>query len=59
MYKLINTNRNIDEIFLSVNCSEFYKQNTLSLYSSINTDENILSIYIKRIALKKERIKIK
>jgi hypothetical protein len=27
------------------------------LYPSINTDENILSIYIERIAMGKERIK--
>jgi len=52
--KLINTNGNIDEIFLSVDCSEFYRQNILSLYPLINTDITIPSIYRENYSGKKE-----
>jgi hypothetical protein len=55
--KLLNTNGNIDEIFLSVDCSEFYRQNILSLYPLVNTDITIPSIYIVRITVGKKKLK--
>jgi hypothetical protein len=51
--KLINTNRNINEIFMSIDCSEFYQQNILSLYPSVNTDRTIPLVYTERITMGK------
>jgi hypothetical protein len=34
-----------------------YRQNSLSLYPSINTDKNISSVYTERITMEKKRIK--
>jgi hypothetical protein len=54
---LINTNGNTGKIFLLVDCDEFYRQTFSSLYPSVNTDENILSIYTEGIAVENEGIK--
>jgi len=51
--------QNTNEIFLSVDCGEFFQQNILSLYPSINTDGHISSIYIEGITVRKERMKKK
>jgi len=51
--KLINTNGNTNEIFMSLDCSEFNQHNILLLYPSVNTDGTIPSIYIKGITMKK------
>jgi hypothetical protein len=57
--KLVNTNENIDEIFLFIDCSELYQQNITFFYLSVNTDGNILSVYTMRITVEKKRIKKK
>jgi hypothetical protein len=54
---LANTNRNIDEIFTLIDCSELYLQNNLLLHPSINIDKNILSVYTDAITVGKEEIK--
>ena len=54
---LANTNKNTDGIFSSVDCGEFYRQTFLSLYPSVNTDRNILSVYTEGIEVGKEGIK--
>jgi len=51
--KLVNTNGNIDEMFLFVDCNEFYRQNIISLYTLVNTDRTIPSVYAKRITVEK------
>lgn len=53
---LANTNRNIDEIFTLIDCSELYLQNNLLLHPSINIDKNIL-VYTDAITVGKEEIK--
>ena len=53
---LANTNRNIDEIFTLIDCSELYLQNNLLLHPSINIDKNIL-VYTDAITVEKEEIK--
>jgi hypothetical protein len=53
---LANTNRNIDEIFTLIDCSELYLQNNLLLHPSINIDKNIL-VYTDAITVGKEKIK--
>jgi hypothetical protein len=55
--KFINTNRNTDEMFMSVDCGEFYQLNILLLYPLIKTDRTIL-IYIPR-ELQREKKKLK
>jgi hypothetical protein len=55
--KLANTNRHTDRKSLSIDCDELYRQNSLLLYLSVNTDKNILSVYTDRIIVKKEGIK--
>jgi hypothetical protein len=52
--KLINTNGNTNEMFMSLDCSEFYQHNILLLYPSANTDGTIPSIYTKGITMKKK-----
>jgi hypothetical protein len=56
---LINTNENINGNFSSIDSGELYRQNILSLYPSINTDENVPSVYIERITVEKQGIKKK
>ena len=53
---LANTNRNIDEIFTLIDCSELYLQNNLLLHPSININKNIL-VYTDAITVGKEEIK--
>jgi hypothetical protein len=42
---------------MSIDCSEFYQQNILSLYPSVNIDGTIPSVYTKGITMGKEGIK--
>jgi len=51
---LTNTNENTNKIFLLVDFDEFYRRTFSSLYLSVNTDRNILLVYIKGIAMGKE-----
>jgi hypothetical protein len=51
---LTNTNENTNRIFLLVDCDEFYRQTFSSIYPSVNTNENILLVYTKGIAMGKE-----
>jgi hypothetical protein len=53
--KLVNINGNTNEMFMSLNCSEFYQHNILLLYPSVNTDGTIPSIYTKGITMKKTK----
>jgi hypothetical protein len=54
---LTNTNRNTDRKIMSVNYGEFYRQNSPSLYLSMNIKGIIPFIYTKGITVRKERIK--
>jgi len=53
--KLANTNKNTNEIFLSVFCNDFFRQNFTYLYPSANTDKKIISVYTKGIEVGKIR----
>ena len=55
--KLVDTNRNTNRIFSSIDYNKFYQHNILSLYPSLKTDGTILSIYIKGITVEKKGIK--
>jgi hypothetical protein len=57
--KLTNTNRNTDGKIILVDYDEFYWQNSLSLYLSMNIKRNIILVYTKGITVGKERIKKK
>jgi hypothetical protein len=57
--KLTNTNRNTNGKIMVVDYDEFYRQNSLSLYLSMNIKRNILLVYTKEITVGKERIKKK
>jgi hypothetical protein len=52
--KLTNTNRNIDRIFSSIDCGEFFWLNMSSQYSSVNTNKNILSVCNEGITVRKK-----
>ena len=51
------TNGDTNKIFFSINYSKFSRLNVPLHYSSLNTDENILSVYIKKIIVEKIKIK--
>jgi hypothetical protein len=51
---LTNTNENTNKNFLLVDFDEFYRRTFSSLYPSVNTNGNILLVYIKGIAMGKE-----
>jgi hypothetical protein len=51
--KLVNTNKNINEIFLSIFCDNLFRQNFTYSYPSVNTDRKIISVYTKGIAVRK------
>jgi hypothetical protein len=53
--KLTNTNTHTNIIFMSIDYSEFFRLNIFSQYLSVNTDENIILTYIKRITMEKEK----
>ena len=55
---LTNTNENTNKKFLLVDFDEFYRRTFSSLYPSVNTDGNILLVYIKGIAMGKEGKKL-
>jgi hypothetical protein len=57
--KFTNTNGKFDEIFLLVDCNEFYRHDTPSLYSLVNTDETISLVYTEGITMGKKEIKKK
>jgi hypothetical protein len=52
--KLTNTNRNINGIFSSIDCGEFFWLNMPSQYSSVNTNKNILSVCTEGITVRKK-----
>ena len=53
--KFANTNGKSDEIFMLVDCNEFYRHDIPSLYSLVNTDKNISSVYTEGITVGKKR----
>ena len=55
--KFTNTNGKFDEIFLLVDCNEFYRHDTPSLYSLVNTDETISLVYTEGITMEKKKLK--
>jgi hypothetical protein len=54
---LTDTNKNTNGNFLSEDCDELYQQNSPSLYLSVNTDENILLVYIEEFIEGKKELK--
>ena len=55
--KFTDTNKNTNGNFLSEDCDELYQQNSLSLYLSVNTDENILLVYTEEFIEGKKELK--
>ena len=44
---------------MSVDCSEFYQQNILSLYPSVNTDRTIILYIPRELQWEKKKLKQK
>jgi hypothetical protein len=57
--KFVNTNGNIDEIFLSVYCSDIYRPNFPLLNLSVNTERNIPTVHTEGIVVGEEGIQKK